>query len=161
MAHQRRKFLEGMEPGDWVEGVTDFLPRIHPWNQRLVVDFTVTASSKEDQWSVGEHLTTPDSHVYINNAILGAMNNGGLPIGSSIRIHYVGDQPSRHGRPTKVYALKFGAFEKVVDQAVRTKILISEALKVQKGGKVVLTKKQADYLGVPVEGPYKAEHYRY
>ena len=24
-----------------------------------------------------------------------------------------------------------------------------------------LTKKQADYLGVPVEGPYKAEHYRY
>jgi adenosylhomocysteinase len=25
----------------------------------------------------------------------------------------------------------------------------------------VLTKDQADYLGVPVEGPYKAEHYRY
>ena len=24
-----------------------------------------------------------------------------------------------------------------------------------------LSKKQADYLGVPVEGPYKAEHYRY
>src|SRR6476661_5607887 len=24
-----------------------------------------------------------------------------------------------------------------------------------------LTKKQADYLGVPIEGPYKAEHYRY
>jgi adenosylhomocysteinase len=24
-----------------------------------------------------------------------------------------------------------------------------------------LTKKQADYLGVPVEGPYKADHYRY
>lgn len=24
-----------------------------------------------------------------------------------------------------------------------------------------LTKKQADYLGVPVEEPYKAEHYRY
>jgi hypothetical protein len=24
-----------------------------------------------------------------------------------------------------------------------------------------LTKKQADYLGVPLEGPYKAEHYRY
>jgi adenosylhomocysteinase len=24
-----------------------------------------------------------------------------------------------------------------------------------------LTKKQADYLGVPVEGPYKSEHYRY
>ncbi|MGE4351380.1 MAG: adenosylhomocysteinase, partial [Bdellovibrionales bacterium] len=25
----------------------------------------------------------------------------------------------------------------------------------------VLTEKQASYLGVPVEGPYKAEHYRY
>jgi adenosylhomocysteinase len=25
----------------------------------------------------------------------------------------------------------------------------------------VLTKDQAEYLGVPVEGPYKAEHYRY
>jgi adenosylhomocysteinase len=24
-----------------------------------------------------------------------------------------------------------------------------------------LTKDQADYIGVPVEGPYKAEHYRY
>ena len=25
----------------------------------------------------------------------------------------------------------------------------------------VLTKEQADYIGVPVEGPYKADHYRY
>jgi adenosylhomocysteinase len=24
-----------------------------------------------------------------------------------------------------------------------------------------LTKQQADYIGVPMEGPYKAEHYRY
>jgi adenosylhomocysteinase len=24
-----------------------------------------------------------------------------------------------------------------------------------------LTKKQADYIGVPAEGPYKPEHYRY
>jgi adenosylhomocysteinase len=24
-----------------------------------------------------------------------------------------------------------------------------------------LSRKQADYIGVPVEGPYKAEHYRY
>jgi len=24
-----------------------------------------------------------------------------------------------------------------------------------------LTRKHADYIGVPVEGPYKAEHYRY
>jgi adenosylhomocysteinase len=24
-----------------------------------------------------------------------------------------------------------------------------------------LSKEQADYLGVPVEGPYKADHYRY
>jgi adenosylhomocysteinase len=24
-----------------------------------------------------------------------------------------------------------------------------------------LTRKQADYIGVPVDGPYKAEHYRY
>jgi adenosylhomocysteinase len=26
---------------------------------------------------------------------------------------------------------------------------------------VKLTKTQADYIGVPVEGPYKPEHYRY
>jgi adenosylhomocysteinase len=25
----------------------------------------------------------------------------------------------------------------------------------------VLSQKQADYIGVPVEGPYKPEHYRY
>ncbi|HLI03470.1 MAG TPA: adenosylhomocysteinase, partial [Terracidiphilus sp.] len=24
-----------------------------------------------------------------------------------------------------------------------------------------LTKKQADYIGVPVDGPFKADHYRY
>ena len=24
-----------------------------------------------------------------------------------------------------------------------------------------LTQKQADYIGVPIEGPYKADHYRY
>ena len=24
-----------------------------------------------------------------------------------------------------------------------------------------LTEKQADYLGIPVEGPFKSEHYRY
>ena len=24
-----------------------------------------------------------------------------------------------------------------------------------------LSKEQADYIGVPVEGPYKSEHYRY
>jgi adenosylhomocysteinase len=24
-----------------------------------------------------------------------------------------------------------------------------------------LTKQQAEYIGVPIEGPYKAEHYRY
>jgi adenosylhomocysteinase len=24
-----------------------------------------------------------------------------------------------------------------------------------------LTKEQADYLGIPQEGPYKADHYRY
>ena len=30
------------------------------------------------------------------------------------------------------------------------------------GGKLTkLSKQQADYIGVPVEGPYKAEHYRY
>jgi len=25
----------------------------------------------------------------------------------------------------------------------------------------ILSKEQADYIGVPVEGPYKADHYRY
>ena len=30
------------------------------------------------------------------------------------------------------------------------------------GGKITkLTPKQAEYLGIPMEGPYKAEHYRY
>jgi adenosylhomocysteinase len=24
-----------------------------------------------------------------------------------------------------------------------------------------MTKKQSDYMGIPVEGPYKSEHYRY
>jgi len=36
-----------------------------------------------------------------------------------------------------------------------------EALRVVLAEVVLLSKEQADYLGVPVEGPYKADHYRY
>jgi adenosylhomocysteinase len=45
---------------------------------------------------------------------------------------------------------------KILDEEVAR--LHIEAL----GGKITkLTEKQADYLGIPAEGPYKPEHYRY
>ncbi|MDR1113954.1 MAG: adenosylhomocysteinase [Candidatus Margulisbacteria bacterium] len=45
---------------------------------------------------------------------------------------------------------------KILDEEVARLHLAKIGVKLTK-----LTKKQADYLGVPVEGPYKAEHYRY
>ena len=52
---------------------------------------------------------------------------------------------------TKVYVLP-----KKLDEEVARLHLEKIGVKL-----TTLTKKQADYLGVPVEGPYKAEHYRY
>ncbi|MDR1324046.1 MAG: adenosylhomocysteinase [Candidatus Margulisbacteria bacterium] len=45
---------------------------------------------------------------------------------------------------------------KILDEEVARLHLAKIGVKLTK-----LTKKQADYLGVPVDGPYKAEHYRY
>ena len=54
--------------------------------------------------------------------------------------------------------LKIGVYRlpKKLDEEVARLHLEKIGVKLNK-----LTKKQADYLGVPVEGPYKPEHYRY
>jgi adenosylhomocysteinase len=53
---------------------------------------------------------------------------------------------------------KIGVYRlpKKLDEEVARLHLVKIGVKLTK-----LTKKQADYLGVPVEGPYKPEHYRY
>jgi adenosylhomocysteinase len=45
---------------------------------------------------------------------------------------------------------------KILDEKVARLHLDKLGVKLTK-----LTKKQAEYIGVPVEGPYKADHYRY
>jgi adenosylhomocysteinase len=45
---------------------------------------------------------------------------------------------------------------KVLDEKVARLHLEKLGVKLTK-----LSKKQADYIGVPVEGPYKSDHYRY
>ncbi len=41
----------------------------------------------------------------------------------------------------------------------------NDVIKIHEGlcehAQALMRKKQADYIGVPVEGPYKPEHYRY
>ena len=59
-------------------------------------------------------------------------------------------------RETDDYAVQVHMLPKKLDEEVAR--LHLEQLGVQL---TVLTEEQADYLGVPVEGPYKPEHYRY
>jgi len=51
----------------------------------------------------------------------------------------------------KVYTLP-----KKLDEEVARLHLVRLGAKVSK-----LTQKQADYLGIPIDGPFKPEHYRY
>jgi adenosylhomocysteinase len=57
---------------------------------------------------------------------------------------------------TKNYPLGVHVLPKTLDEEVARLHLDQLGVKLSK-----LTPKQADYLGVPVEGPYKPDHYRY
>jgi adenosylhomocysteinase len=56
----------------------------------------------------------------------------------------------------KNYEKKVYVLPKILDEKVARLHLDKLGVKLTK-----LTKAQADYIGVPVEGPYKPEHYRY
>jgi len=56
----------------------------------------------------------------------------------------------------KKYEKKVYTLPKKLDEKVAALHLDKLGVKLTK-----LTKEQADYLGVPVEGPFKPEHYRY
>ena len=55
-----------------------------------------------------------------------------------------------------IYEKKVYRLSKQLDEEVARLHLEKIGVKLTK-----LTKEQADYIGVPVEGPYKPEHYRY
>ena len=55
-----------------------------------------------------------------------------------------------------VYENKVYRLSKVLDEEVARLHLEKIGVKLTK-----LSQEQADYIGVPVEGPYKPEHYRY
>jgi adenosylhomocysteinase len=57
---------------------------------------------------------------------------------------------------TEQYPLGVYVLPKLLDERVARLHLDALGVKLTK-----LTKQQADYIGVPVEGPYKADHYRY
>jgi adenosylhomocysteinase len=57
---------------------------------------------------------------------------------------------------TADYPLGVYVLPKVLDERVARLHLDSLGVKLTE-----LSKDQADYIGVPVEGPYKADHYRY
>jgi adenosylhomocysteinase len=59
-------------------------------------------------------------------------------------------------RDTGEYGNKVYVLPKHLDEEVARLHLDKLGVKL-----TVLTQAQADYLGVPVEGPYKPEHYRY
>jgi adenosylhomocysteinase len=55
-----------------------------------------------------------------------------------------------------IYEKKVYRLSKQLDEEVARLHLEKIGVKLTK-----LSKEQADYIGVPIEGPYKAEHYRY
>ena len=57
---------------------------------------------------------------------------------------------------TEKYALGVHVLPKKLDEEVARLHLDKLGVKLTK-----LTQKQADYLGIPVEGPYKPDYYRY
>jgi len=57
---------------------------------------------------------------------------------------------------TKKYEVGVFTLPKILDEEVARLHLDKLGVKLTR-----LTDKQADYLSVPVEGPYKPEHYRY
>ena len=59
-------------------------------------------------------------------------------------------------RETDKYAKQVYMLPKLLDEQVARLHLQKLGVKL-----TVLNQKQADYLGVPVDGPYKPEHYRY
>ena len=56
----------------------------------------------------------------------------------------------------ETYEKKVYVLPKLLDEEVARLHLEKIGVKLTK-----LTKEQADYIGVPVEGPFKADHYRY
>ena len=63
---------------------------------------------------------------------------------------------STSGRTARQYKPAVYRLPKKLDEEVARLHLEKIGVKLTK-----LTKKQADYIGVPVEGPYKPDHYRY
>ena len=72
-------------------------------------------------------------------------------------VHQPGDRAARAARATpSKYEKKVYMLPKHLDEEVARLHLDHLGVKLTK-----LTKDQADYIGVPVEGPYKPDHYRY
>ena len=73
------------------------------------------------------------------------------------QLHQPGASPrSSCSRHTDFYERKVYTLPKHLDEEVARLHLDKLGVKLTK-----LTEEQADYLGVPVDGPYKPEHYRY
>ena len=103
----------------------------------------------------------PDGHSIIVLAE-GRLLNLGCATGHpsfvmSMQLHQPGARPDRavRQRPTQ-YPLGVYVLPKHLDEKVARLHLDALGVKLTK-----LTEEQADYLGVPVEGPYKPDHYRY
>ena len=70
-----------------------------------------------------------------------------------------GDAAAYRGAVADWHAARTAAYERVLlERPGDVARLHLDALGVKL---TVLTKVQADYIGVPVEGPYKSDHYRY
>ena len=89
-------------------------------------------------------------------AMVSGIVSGGPPVGPG-GIFSLGDAAELELWQNKgTYEKKVYVLPKRLDEEVARLHLEKIGVKLTK-----LTQKQADYLGVPVDGPYKPEHYRY
>jgi adenosylhomocysteinase len=90
----------------------------------------------------------------------GRLPNSGAPPVIELRdvgvVHQSGDRAARAERQHRQSEKKVYMLPKHLDEQVARLHLDHLGVKLTK-----LTKDQADYIGVPVDGPYKPEHYRY
>ena len=114
----------------------------------------IKAQVDQIEWPNGKRITVLAKGRLVNLGC--AMGHPSFVMSNSFTNQCLAQMELWRERTTGKYERKVYVLPKKLDEGVARLHLGRLGAKLTK-----LTKKQAEYLGVPVEGPYKAEHYRY
>jgi adenosylhomocysteinase len=114
----------------------------------------IKAQVDQIEWPGGKRITVLAKGRLVNLGC--AMGHPSFVMSNSFTNQCLAQMELWKERETGKYEKKVYVLPKKLDEGVARLHLDRLGVKLTK-----LTKKQADYLGIPVDGPYKAEHYRY